>query len=398
MVVLITSAMSTLSLPSGPFYLGDTQHDRMNRLLQVLQSDEEIKAIKKLTGADAQTFIDWAQELLEVEGSFLRSSECDIYEKACKLLDALCRTTQKLPIGLFVTEKASTYTKEGFAGAHSTIFSCERHEGLPDFHGTVILKLLRFPDNNENYKKLCREALAWRRLGHPRILEFLGIDNKTFDELHICLLSPFLKNGTIMDYREKMGASNISLDIRIAEIADGVNYIHSQLLVHGDLHPGNILIDNDGRVKIADFGLSAFVNATTTESTGSRRTPDGIITYMAPELLGFKMVDDTAKLRKKSEKTDIFALASVCYTLYRGHHPLHKYTDGAIVRKLYSQPGQDGTTPNPWLGLSQPADPTDAATRSIAMPDSLWVLVRDAWGISLKRPTAAEFLRRLGAI
>ncbi|KAJ6492118.1 kinase-like domain-containing protein, partial [Mycena sanguinolenta] len=279
--------MSTPSLSSGLFRLEDSQNDRMICLMQILQSPDEIQAIKKLTGADAQTLIDSVHELLELEDGILHSSENGLYRKACKLIDDLCARAHKLPAALLVTKGASKWEQEPYAGVCPTIYSCERHDGLPDFPGRVLVKRLRCfnPDEN-NYKKLCREALACRRLCHPHILEFLGLDNKTFGQAHMCLLSPFLKNGTIEKYRDEMGPNNISLAIRMFEITEGLKY---RSLVHGDLHPGNILIDNDGRIKLADFGLAVFVNATTTESMGSRTTPEGLITYMAPELMAFKM-------------------------------------------------------------------------------------------------------------
>lgn len=83
-------------------------------------------------------------------------------------------------------------------------------------------------------------------------------------------------------------------------------------------HPiqGNILIDDEEHVKITDFGLATFLNATTTEYGGRKSsaiTPGGTAAYMAPELLGCRMEHETIKLRKKSDKSDIFAFASVCY-------------------------------------------------------------------------------------
>jgi serine/threonine protein kinase len=66
-------------------------------------------------------------------------------------------------------------------------------------------------------------------------------------------------------------------------------------------HPiqGNILIDDEEHVKITDFGLATFLNATTTEYGGRKSsaiTPGGTAAYMAPELLGCRMEHETTKL------------------------------------------------------------------------------------------------------
>ncbi|KAF8189091.1 kinase-like domain-containing protein [Mycena galopus ATCC 62051] len=331
--------MSTTSSCGLLIGLGLTQSERMTRFLQMLRSDEEPMVIKNLKGDDTQLFIDFAQQLLD--GAFPRSLEPDLYRKACKLVDDLCGTACKLPTALFVTEGTLNH-KLVDGGGFSDIFICEKHSGLPQFAGPVALKRLRHigdADPSVSYKALSREALACRRLRHPSVLEFLGIDNKTFPEPHFCLLSPFLQNGTIMQYRQKLGPANIFIDSRILEIAEGLQYAHSESLVHGDLHPGNILIDDEGHAKLADFGLATFINATTTESHGSKSSPKtgpGAEAYMAPEQLASRMESETCKLRKKSEKTNIFAFASVCYALYCGQGPFHDKKSRARMRSLLS--------------------------------------------------------------
>ncbi|KAJ7834391.1 kinase-like domain-containing protein [Mycena olivaceomarginata] len=386
--------MSTFGCCTPSFLLGDTPSDRMNRLLDILRSDEEVKVIKQLTGPDAQRFLDSAQEVLELEGCFPRPAENVLYRKACKLVDDLCGATKRLPGALFVAAGMLEFPNVLTHGGQSDIYLCERHRGLPGFPGRVVLKRLRI--EGERYKELCRETLACRRLHHPSVLEFLGIDDKTFPEPYKCLISPYLQNGTIMEYRKKKGAANIRLLTRILEIAEGLDYIHGESLVHGDLHPGNILIDDEEHVKITDFGLATFLNATTTEYGGSKSstiTPGGTAAYMAPELLGCRMEHETTKLRKKSDKSDIFAFASVCYELYRGHRPLHRYPGPAI--RILLEPKLEGgqlVTKNPWLRLPQPT----AEGTSLPMPVLLWALVQKSWGISSARPTAGELIRDLG--
>ncbi|KAJ7689663.1 kinase-like domain-containing protein, partial [Mycena rosella] len=153
---------------------------------------------------------------------------------------------------------------------------------------------------------LCHETLVWNRLHHPSILPFLGIDDKTFHP-HVCLISPLLKNKTIMAYRAEKGPQNISIPKLILEITEGLQYLHSESIVHGDLHKGNILIDDEGHVKLIDFGLAYLVGETTT-MTGVADA-SGAIAYKAPEL--YSLCD--GDLQKKSAQTDVFAFASVCY-------------------------------------------------------------------------------------
>ncbi|KAJ7040928.1 kinase-like domain-containing protein, partial [Mycena alexandri] len=231
------------------------------------------------------------------------------------------------------------------------------------------------------FQKLCREALACRRLHHPSVLEFLGIDNKTFKPPNVCLLSPFLKNGTVMAYRKVKGSRNIPIISWIVQIAEGLQYIHSESVIHGDLHPGNILVDDEELVKLTDFGLARLTNATTTDTS---RDASGSLRYMAPELYGIRLGSEPAEMYKKTKEADIFAFASVCYALFRGYCPLHQYGPTKIIMFL-------SKTGNPWLTLPRP---TDTAT-GVAIPDVLWQLVQRGWGISSERPTLPENLEKL---
>jgi serine/threonine protein kinase len=61
---------------------------------------------------------------------------------------------------------------------------------------------------------LCREALIWRYLDHPSVLDFYGIDNLTVpgpNGTSYCLVSPFLENGTILQFRETRGPENMNM-------------------------------------------------------------------------------------------------------------------------------------------------------------------------------------------
>ncbi|KAJ6564640.1 hypothetical protein B0H19DRAFT_1141611 [Mycena capillaripes] len=199
---------------SSSLDVGDSQDNRLKRLLQTLRSDSDISATKGLTGEDAQMFLDSTQELLEKKGIFPRPQEDALFHKACRLVETVSRSSDRLPASLFVTRAASKAMGAAFKGANSYIFICDRHNGL-DYAGPVILKHLRIigKDQRENRKNLCREALVWRRLHHTSVLEFLGVDDKTISYPHVFLISPFLKNGTIMKYRQEKGPHNVPIRV-----------------------------------------------------------------------------------------------------------------------------------------------------------------------------------------
>jgi serine/threonine protein kinase len=107
------------------------------------------------------------------------------------------------------------------------------------------------------------------------------------------------------------------------QLAEGLEYIHSENLIHRDIKPGNVLIYVDPNtrqitMKLADFGLSKSVN-----ERGSYTMKSGVKgtnTYLAPELL-LKLMKINETLGRGTVKSDVFALGLVfAYLLLKGHH------------------------------------------------------------------------------
>jgi serine/threonine protein kinase len=107
------------------------------------------------------------------------------------------------------------------------------------------------------------------------------------------------------------------------QLAEGLEYIHSENLIHRDIKPGNVLIYVDPNtrqitMKLADFGLSKSVN-----ERGSYTMKSGVKgtnTYLAPELL-LKLMKINETLGRGTVKSDVFALSLVfAYLLLKGHH------------------------------------------------------------------------------
>jgi len=191
------------------------------------------------------------------------------------------------------------------------------------YRGEVVaLKRLRIfhhqrdRDHHRLRRKLTGEARVWHQLKHPNVLQFLGVDPETFPS-DLCLVSPWMLRGTILQYRKSFGASNINFDRRLLEVSLGINYLHSEGVVHGDLRGTNILINSDGSACLTDFGLTDLIetldNVSTSHHQGSTR-------WLAPELIH---PDDFAmESFQKTRATDVYAFAYVCLEIYTGSFPL----------------------------------------------------------------------------
>ncbi|KAK7679029.1 hypothetical protein QCA50_017973 [Cerrena zonata] len=203
--------------------------------------------------------------------------------KLRRLLVRLSRASTRIPDSLFLTEIDDPGKYATAGGGFSDVFrGCLKNS-------PVALKRLRiFQHTNvtiEAYEGLCREALIWQQLKHPFILPFLGVDRESY-EPYCCLVTPWMNHGNIIHYIDEQLSSKETHLLPLArwysEIIEGVQYLHQEHIIHGDLRGANILIGSDCSVRVGDFGMSQFGDSSTT-SFGSRC--GGAVRWMAPEIL-----------------------------------------------------------------------------------------------------------------
>ncbi|KAF7373316.1 Kinase-like protein [Mycena sanguinolenta] len=155
------------------------------------------------------------------------------------------------------------------------------------------------------------------------------------------------------------------------EIAQGLEYLHSHNLVHGDLRGANILIKEDWSACLSDFGLSFFSDATSTTSTNR----GGSLYWMAPELLN----PDRFNLKfSRTPATDVYAFGCVCVELYTARPPFSGLSETATMLKVLN-----GGRPERPLGPP-------------AMSDTLWQRVTEFWVEShIARPPTHSVVRNM---
>ncbi|KIO20915.1 hypothetical protein M407DRAFT_45060, partial [Tulasnella calospora MUT 4182] len=184
--------------------------------------------------------------------------------------------------------------------------------------------------------RLKTELTIWMRLQHPNIAPLLGF---TFHE-EIAIISPWFSRGNLSDYLAKRPETNrMSL---IEGVATGLAYLHFSTppIIHGDIKPDNVLIDQKECPRITDFGLSKIVeeeDALSSLRSASLRDA-GNTRWIAPELLLEEGVS-------RSKKTDIFSFGSVTFFIFTGDVPFKGIADGQLVISRYkgADPIQDGS-------------------------------------------------------
>jgi eukaryotic-like serine/threonine-protein kinase len=183
----------------------------------------------------------------------------------------------------------------------------------------VALKLLaqEIANQEQNRGRVLAEARAASSLNHPAIVTIYEVKEENG---LVFIVMELLRGRTLRSL--VAGAPNDPRTLsRIgAQIADGLAAAHARGLIHGDIKPENVILLEDGRVKLLDFGLArrmmveaGTINGSTiTVSTVKPCPRGGTLAYMAPEqLLG----------ENSDARTDLFSLGVVLYELAGGKHP-----------------------------------------------------------------------------
>jgi len=199
----------------------------------------------------------------------------------------------------------------------------------PQINRLVALKTVSLynqePEQEEEFRKrfIC-EAQAVGRLQHPGIVAVFDVGEE--EESH----EPFI----VLEYvagqslnrilsREKKLSLPRALNLA-EEIAEALDYAHAQGVVHRDIKPANILITQDGRAKIADFGIAKLNLAHFTIPGRLLGTP----AYMAPEQLVGEAVDG---------RSDLFSLGVILYVMVTGHSPFHGNSATTVCFKVVNR-------------------------------------------------------------
>ncbi|KAF1318852.1 Serine/threonine protein kinase, partial [Globisporangium splendens] len=151
----------------------------------------------------------------------------------------------KIPSWYFPSDRVKCDEEQFDEGSYGTV-----HKGKWKGSDVAVKRLLL--ENDEVEKAFFREVEIWSKLNHPYVLRLLGACHVSTPMFFV---SEYCTNGNFVTYFQKP-ENRRYLWTRFLEAAQGLSYLHSEKVVHGDLKCNNILIGNDGKVKICDFGFS----------------------------------------------------------------------------------------------------------------------------------------------
>ncbi|WP_406687288.1 Stk1 family PASTA domain-containing Ser/Thr kinase [Rossellomorea vietnamensis] len=185
----------------------------------------------------------------------------------------------------------------------------------------VAIKMLRidFANEEEFIKRFQREAQSATSLAHPNIVSIYDVGEE--DDLYYIVME-YVHGMTLKQYIQQHSPVNVDKAIDIMkQLTIAMSHAHQNHIVHRDIKPHNILLDEEGNVKITDFGIAMALSATSITQTNSVL---GSVHYLSPE---------QARGGMATKKSDIYSLGIVMFELLTGRLPFSGESAVSIALK-----------------------------------------------------------------
>ena len=190
----------------------------------------------------------------------------------------------------------------------------------------VAIKILRgdLSGDEKFVRRFQREALSASSLAHPNIVEMYDVGED--DGLYYIVME-YVDGKTLKQLLKKRGNLTLSeaIDIML-QLTDGMAHAHDSYIVHRDLKPQNVMIKDDGQIKITDFGIAMALNSTQLTQTNSVM---GSVHYLPPE---------QASGKGSTIKSDIYSIGIIFYELLSGSLPFRGDNAVEIALKHMREP------------------------------------------------------------
>ncbi len=209
----------------------------------------------------------------------------------------------------------------------------------------VALKVLppEMAENAERRARFEREAKAVAALNHPNIVTIYSVEEA--EGVHFITME-LVKGKTLSELIPKKGMPlNKFFEVAIP-LADAVSAAHEQGIIHRDLKPDNLMVSDEGSLKILDFGLAKLkpehaedgISELPTQSATGEGRILGTVAYMSPEQAEGKNID---------HRSDIFSMGIILYEMVTGERPFKGDTAASLLAAILKDKPQSAAEVNP---------------------------------------------------
>lgn len=199
----------------------------------------------------------------------------------------------------------------------------------------VAIKVLhsQFVHDDEFIKRFRREAQAAASLSHPHVVSMYDVG--TEGDIYYIVME-YVEGCTLKEKIMESAPLPVEEAINIAvKISDALEHAHQNHIIHRDIKPHNILIGNNGQVKVTDFGIARAVTSASITHTGS---VIGSVHYFSPE---------HAKGVSTGQKSDIYSLGIILYEMLTGVLPFSGESPISVALKHLQEKADDPRNLNP---------------------------------------------------
>jgi len=288
----------------------------------------------------------WVERLDQIIDSAIYPEE--LRKRTLRSLRKICGSKRVLPRSHYFRGRLSKAGKHPvFGGNGIDVWRVEDNQKR--VYAARVFRVNMIGDEHK-MKWYFEEVTVWKRLNHPNVLPNLGASP---DIAEFCVVSPWMPEGDLLQYlKNHPGANRVSIMIGVA---DGLSYLHSNDVVHGDLKGLNIRFNGAGAPFITDFGLFSM-------GFDPQEDNDHLynIRWMAPEILEAENVSSG----RPTKMSDVYSFAIVVIEIFTGNVPFPDLS-GLNIYYLVVKKGK------------RPPKPTDA--RKLGLSSGAWKLVQKCW-------------------
>ncbi|MFQ3339543.1 MAG: serine/threonine protein kinase, partial [Colwellia sp.] len=228
----------------------------------------------------------------------------------------------------------------------------------------VAIKELTYQPNGDTVNHALQEARLLARVNHSNIIQIYNVHDEGD---HISLVMEFFNSKTLTQFQQETYCTLVQKLDLLQQLSAGLAAAHKNDVIHCDLKPNNILVNDQGQLKITDFGIALIANneKITNTSEGNEQTDNdegiqyGSLLYMSPEQIQRQAVD---------YRSDIFSFGIVAYQLMVGSHPFAFANNGGSATDIANRICESTPEHAKNLMLNAPSALTDLLMEMLVQP------------------------------
>lgn len=237
----------------------------------------------------------------------------------------------------------------------------------------AVKQLEDFFSDEDKVRAFMDELALLQKVRHPNVVQFLGAVTQSNPMM---IVTEYLPKGDLHAYLRRKGALKPALAVKLAlDIARGMNYLHEhkpEAIIHRDLEPSNILRDDTGHLKVADFGVSKVLKVAKSVKEDRPVTSQDSCRYVAPEVYLNEEYDT---------KVDVFSFSLILQEMIEGLPPFSTK--------------QENEVPKAYVANERPPFTAPLKLYSYGIKE----LIEECWhGNPTKRPTFRQIIDQLSSI